>query len=97
MELAATFVYYFCTVYLLAMFIWALISWLPQISPSLAYNSTVVSVRNFLDSIILPWVKLFSFIKPVQMGNMMFDLSFLAAMLVLVVAQRYLPGLILSL
>jgi uncharacterized protein YggT (Ycf19 family) len=79
----------FLNVYLLCIFVWALLSWIPMISPSLAYNDTVVSLRGFLDSIVLPWVKLFSFIKPVQMGGTYLDLSALVAILVLIAAQKF--------
>ena len=87
----------FLSVYLLCIFVWALLSWIPMFSPSLAYNDTVVSLRGFLDSIVLPWVKLFSFIKPVQLGGAMLDLSALVAILVLIATQRYvLPAIFLG-
>ena len=73
----------FLTVYTLCVFAWALISWLPMISPQLAYNDTVVSIRRFLDSVVLPYVRLFRFVPPVRIGGAMIDLSALVAILVL--------------
>ena len=79
----------FLTIYTLCIFAWALISWLPMISPSLAYNPTLVSVRRFLDSVVLPYVKLFRFIPPIRAGGAMIDLSALVAILVLVYGGRF--------
>lgn len=73
----------FLTIYIICVFAWVLISWLPMISPSLAYNDGVVGIRRFLDSVVLPYVKLFRFIPPVRVGGMMLDLSSLVAILVL--------------
>jgi len=73
----------FLQIYLICIFAWALISWLPMVSPGLAYNETVVKIRGFLDSVVLPYVRLFRFIPPVRMGGAMIDLSALAAILVL--------------
>lgn len=73
----------FLDLYLICIFVWALISWVPMVSPQLAYNSTVGAIRRFLDSVVLPYVRLFRFIPPVQMGGAMIDLSALVAILVL--------------
>lgn len=73
----------FLTVYILCVFAWALISWLPMISPQLAYNSTVISIRRFLDSVVMPYVRLFRFVPPVRAGGAMIDLSALVAILAL--------------
>ncbi|MCW2928022.1 MAG: hypothetical protein JWM86_1990 [Thermoleophilia bacterium] len=73
----------FLTIYSLCVFAWALISWLPMISPQLAYNETVLSIRRFLDSVVLPYVRLFRFIPPVRIGGAMLDLSALVAIIVL--------------
>lgn len=97
LDTLAQFVYLLLFVYSLCVFSWALISWLPMISPQLAYNSTVASVRNFLDSVVLPYVRLFRFVPPVRMGGAMLDMSALVAILVLLVAQRVLPEIIASL
>ena len=78
----------FLSIYTLCVFAWALISWLPMISPPLAYNGTVVSVRRFLDSIVLPYVRLFRFVPPVRMGGAMIDLSALVAILVLSIGGK---------
>ena len=78
----------FLSIYTLCVFAWALISWLPMISPPLAYNGTVVAVRRFLDSIVLPYVRLFRFVPPVRMGGAMIDLSALVAILVLSIGGK---------
>lgn len=78
----------FLSIYTLCVFAWALISWLPMISPPLAYNDTVVAIRRFLDSIVLPYVRLFRFVPPVRMGGAMIDLSALVAILVLSIGGR---------
>lgn len=84
----------FLTIYIICVFAWALISWLPMISPSLAYNSGVVSVRRFLDSVVLPYVRLFRFIPPIRAGGAMIDLSALVAILVLTLFGNALIGLL---
>jgi uncharacterized protein YggT (Ycf19 family) len=84
-------------IYLLCMFIWALLGWLPMVAPGLAFNDVIMSIRKFLDSIILPYVKLFGFIKPVQVGSMLLDLSFIVAFFVLYIAQKFIPPAIISL
>lgn len=89
MEQALLLIFWFLRIYMLCFFIWALLSWIPQFSPQLAYHPIVSSVRRFLDSIILPYVKLFSFLKPMQMGSMMFDMSSLVAFLTLIVVANY--------
>jgi hypothetical protein len=73
------------------MVVYALIGLLPMVSPGLAFNSTVRTIREFLESIILPYVKLFSFIRPVQVGGALMDLSFLAAFFLLIIAMKVLP------
>jgi uncharacterized protein YggT (Ycf19 family) len=89
---------YFLTIYLLCIFVWVLISWLPMVAPQLAWNETVRQIRNFLDSVVLPWVKLFSFIKPVQVGNMLLDLSTIVSIFALILIQKYVvQGLLFSL
>ncbi len=83
MELLIQVLATFLTIYTICVFAWVLISWLPMISPSLAYNEGVTSIRRFLDSVVLPYVRLFRFIPPVRVGGAMIDLSSLAAILVL--------------
>lgn len=73
----------FLTIYTICLFAWVVLSWLPMISPQLAYNSTVVTIRGFLDSVILPYIRLFRFIPPLRVGGMLLDMSALAAILVL--------------
>lgn len=75
----------FLTIYTICVFAWALISWLPMISPALAYNQGVLSVRKFLDSVVQPYVNLFRFVPPVRMGAAMVDLSAMVAILVLII------------
>lgn len=84
------------TIYTLCMFAYALIGWLPMLSPALAFNSTVMSLRRFLESVCGPWIRLFKFVPPVPMGGMQLDMSFLVAMLVLVFGGPVLLGLIAS-
>jgi uncharacterized protein YggT (Ycf19 family) len=74
----------FLQIYILCVFAWALMSWLPLISPQLAYNEVVVKIRAFLDSVVMPYIKLFSFVPPVRIGGAMLDLSALVGILVLV-------------
>lgn len=93
MDQVLQFISVFLSIYIICVFVWALISWLPMISPKLAYDSTVTSIRRFLDSIVMPYVRLFSFIKPVQMGGTMLDLSATVAIIVLIVANSIIQGL----
>jgi uncharacterized protein YggT (Ycf19 family) len=82
----------FLTIYTICVLGWALISWLPMISPALAYNSTVLSIRRFLDSVVLPYIRIFRFIPPVRIGATMLDLSALVA----IIALRVGGGLVIS-
>lgn len=84
----------FLTIYTLCVFAWVLASWLPMISPQLAYNGTVVSIRRFLDSVVLPYVRLFRFVPPVRIGGAMVDLSALVAILVLSFGGNLLLGVL---
>lgn len=84
----------FLQIYTLCVLAWALMSWLPMISPQLAYNSTVVSVRNFLDSVVMPYVRLFRFIPPIRAGGTMIDLSALVAIFALVFLGNAVLGLL---
>jgi len=74
----------FLSIYIICVFAWALISWLPMVSPSLAYNSTVLAIRRFLDSVVEPYIRLFRFIPPVRIGATMLDLSSMVGILVLI-------------
>lgn len=78
----------FTTIYYICFIAWIVTSWLPMVSPALAYNSTVLAIRKFLDSVILPWVRLFRFIPPVRAGAMMFDLSSIVAFIVFLIGSR---------
>lgn len=84
----------FLTIYIICVFAWALISWLPMVSPQLAYNEGVVSVRRFLDSVVLPYVRLFKFIPPIRAGGTMIDLSALVAILALSIGGNIVIGLL---
>ena len=88
MELLIDVLSTFLTIYTICVFAWALASWLPMVSPQLAYNDTVVSVRRFLDSVVMPYVRLFRFIPPVRVGGAMVDLSALVAILALTIFGR---------
>lgn len=83
MDSLINFLSIFLEIYIFCVLGWVILSWLPMLSPSLAYNSTLVSIRRFLDSVVLPWVKLFRFIPPVRVGGTMLDVSALVAILVL--------------
>jgi YggT family protein len=87
----------FLTVYTLCVFAWVLISWLPMISPSLAYNEGINSVRRFLDSVVLPYVRLFRFVPPVRIGGAMLDLSALVAILTLSIVGQMLINVLAAL
>ena len=78
----------FFQIYWICILGWVVLSWLPMLSPSLAYNSFVVQVRGFLDSVVMPWVRLFRFIPPVRAGAMMFDMSSLVAFIVFIIGSR---------
>jgi len=84
----------FLRIYIICMIAWVVISWLPQISPGLAFNSTVLAIRRFLDSVILPYVRLFRFIPPVRLGNAMIDVSVIVAILVLQIGGGLLLGVL---
>ena len=84
----------FITIYWFCLIIWVLLSWLPMLSPQLAYNSTLVSVRRFLDSVVEPYVRLFRFIPPVRIGAMLLDLSVLVAIIAFSIGSNLLLDLI---
>lgn len=84
----------FSTIYLLCIFAWVLISWLPMISPKLAFDSKVLAVRRFLDSVVLPWIRLFRFIPPVRMGSMLLDLSAIVAILAFSIGSNLILNLL---
>ncbi|MBC7644217.1 MAG: YggT family protein [Thermoleophilia bacterium] len=80
-------------VYLLCLLVWALMSWIVQLSPGTAYNPYVRKAQRFLDSIVMPYTRLFQFIKPVRLGGGYLDLSFLAAMISLIIVINILGSL----
>jgi uncharacterized protein YggT (Ycf19 family) len=82
----------FLQIYVICVLAWALISWLPMISPSLAYNEHILAVRRFLDSVVLPYIRLFRFVPPVRIGGAMVDLSALVAILVLQIGGQLILG-----
>jgi uncharacterized protein YggT (Ycf19 family) len=96
MELVIQVLSTFLTVYIICVFAWALISWLPMVSPTLAYNDGVTSVRRFLDSVVLPYVRLFRFIPPIRAGGTMIDLSALVAILALSIGGNLIIGILAS-
>ncbi len=79
----------FLTIYMICIVGWALISWLPMVSPQLAYNETVAAIRRFLDSIVLPYIKLFRGIPPIRIGDMLLDLSAIVAIILLSVVRSW--------
>jgi len=86
----------FLQIYTLCVLAWALISWLPMISPSLAYNDTVLAIRKFLNSIVEPYIRLFRFVPPVRFGQQMLDLSALVAIIVLQIGGNLLLNILAS-
>ena len=86
----------FRTIYIICIFAWALMSWLPMINPQLAYNSTVAAIRRFLDSVVMPWVNLFRFVPPVNIGGTMLDLSALVAMFTFIIGSQLLLSVLAS-
>ncbi len=84
-----SFIGAFLNIYMLCFFVWALLSWIPQFAPSLMQNPILSGLQSFLDTIILPWVRLFSFVKPMRFGNVMMDMSSLVAFLVLIIVTNY--------
>lgn len=86
----------FLNIYIICVLAWALISWLPMLSPALAYNSTVLAIRRFLDSVVLPYIRLFRFVPPVRVGGAMLDLSALVAIIVLQFGGRIVLNLLAS-
>jgi uncharacterized protein YggT (Ycf19 family) len=83
MDSLVNFLQVFLEIYIFCVLGWVILSWLPMLSPQLGYNGTVISIRRFLDSVVLPYVRLFRFIPPVRVGGAMLDLSALVAILVL--------------
>lgn len=77
----------FVSIYTLCLFAWVLISWFPMFSPKLAYDSRVLAVRKFLDSVVMPWVRLFRFVPPVRIGGAMLDLSAMVAIFVFIIGS----------
>lgn len=86
----------FLIIYTLCVFAWVLFSWLPMISPQAAYNPTLSSVRRFLDSVVMPYVRLFRFVPPIRIGGQLLDLSALVAILVLSFGGRIIIDLLAS-
>ncbi|MEO6867379.1 MAG: YggT family protein [Gaiellales bacterium] len=86
----------FLTIYTLCVFAWVLLSWLPMIAPQAAYNPTVSSIRRFLDSVVLPYIRLFRFIPPVRLGGQLLDLSALVAIIALSFGGRLIIDLLAS-
>ena len=84
----------FLYIYILCVLIWALLSWLPMVLPELASNTYVRQLQRFLDSVVLPYVGLFRFIKPMRFGNALIDLSSLVAILLLVYGGPYILSLL---
>lgn len=89
MEIIVNFIGYFLQIYMLCFFVWALLSWIPQFAPSAMSNPILSGIQEFLNSIIMPWVRLFSFVRPLQLGGVMLDMSSLVAFLVLIVVANY--------
>ena len=89
METVINFIGYFLQVYMLCFFVWALLSWIPQFAPGVMSNPVLSGIQEFLNSIIMPWVRLFSFVRPLQLGGVMLDMSSLVAFLVLIIVANY--------
>jgi uncharacterized protein YggT (Ycf19 family) len=91
MDVVLTFISTFLTIYLICIFGWALLSWF-----RIGYDHPLHPVQNFLNSIIMPYLKLFQgFIPPVSLGGAQLDLSAMVGMLLIypILLQYVLPAL----
>lgn len=91
MDQVISFLVILLTVYTICIIAWALISFLPLISPQLAYNEMVVSARRFLDSVVNPYVDLFRKLGVPVVGG--WDLAPIAAILVLQIVRTALDNM----
>ena len=78
-------------VYIIVIFIWVLISWIPR----MPYNPTLRAVLDFVNQVTLPYINIFRRVLPtIGGGSFALDLSPIVAVIVLLVAQRIVVGLI---
>ena len=78
-------------VYLIIIFIWVLLSWIPRVP----YNPTLRAVIDFVNQVTLPYVSIFRrVLPPVGGGGLSLDLSPIIAVIVLLIVQRIVVGLI---
>ncbi|MCB0877500.1 MAG: YggT family protein [Thermoleophilia bacterium] len=96
MDAIINFLSIFLQIYVFCVLGWVILSWLPMLSPQLGYNDTVIQIRRFLDSVVLPWVRLFRFIPPMRVGGAMLDLSALVAILVLQIGGQLVLSILAS-
>jgi YggT family protein len=80
-----SFVSVFAGIYVLLILIWVLMSWIP-----IPYSRIAATVREFLDEVVRPYVRLFRFLP--TLGP--FDLSPIVAVIVLLLGARLVNSLI---
>lgn len=90
-EDVATYVNALFIVYIILIFAWVLLSWIPR----MPYNRALSAVVDFVHQTTGPYLNLFRrFLPPIKGGGMMFDLSPIIAIIVLFIAQGIVVGLI---
>lgn len=78
-------------VYIIIIFIWVLVSWIPR----MPYNPTLRAVLDFVNQVTLPYLNIFRrILPPIGGGSFSLDLSPIVAVIVLLVAQSVVVGLI---
>jgi YggT family protein len=78
-------------IYIIIIFIWVLVSWIPR----MPYNPTLRAVLDFVNQVTLPYLNIFRrILPPIGGGSFSLDLSPIVAVIVLLVAQSVVVGLI---
>lgn len=78
-------------VYIIIIFIWVLVSWIPR----MPYNPTLRAILDFVNQVTVPYLRVFrSVLPPIGGGSFSLDLSPIVAVIVLLIAQRVVVGLI---
>jgi len=78
-------------VYIIIIFIWVLVSWIPR----MPYNPTLRAVLDFVNQVTVPYLSVFRrVLPPIGGSSFSLDLSPIVAVIVLLIAQRVVVGLI---
>jgi YggT family protein len=78
-------------VYLIIIFIWVLISWIPR----MPYNPTLRAVLDFINQVTLPYISIFRrILPPIGGSSFSLDLSPIVAVIVLMLVRGVVVGLI---